>query len=92
MVNEDKIQEILTRGVERIYPSAEFLRERLLSGEKLLLYLGIDPTGTTLHLGHIIPLLKLRQFQELGHKVTLLVGDFTATIGDPTDKLAPRVK
>ena len=91
MVNEDKIQEILTRGVERIYPSAEFLRERLLSGEKLLLYLGIDPTGTTLHLGHIIPLLKLRQFQELGHKVTLLVGDFTATIGDPTDKLAPRV-
>jgi len=92
MVNEDKIQEILTRGVERIYPSAEFLRERLLSGEKLLLYLGIDPTGTTLHLGHIIPLLKLRQFQELGHKVTLLVGDFTATIGDPTDKAATRKK
>src|SRR3989338_7881158 len=91
MENDGKIQELLTRGVERIYPSAEFLEQKLRSGEKLSLYLGIDPTGPTLHLGHIIPLLKLRQFQNLGHKVILLVGDFTATIGDPTDKLAPRV-
>ncbi|KKT45120.1 MAG: Tyrosine-tRNA ligase [Parcubacteria group bacterium GW2011_GWA2_44_15] len=90
MENEDKIKELLTRGVERIYPNAEFLEQKLRSGEKLSLYLGIDPTGPTLHLGHLIPILKLLQFQNLGHKVTLLVGDFTATIGDPTDKLAPR--
>ncbi|MEK7207954.1 MAG: tyrosine--tRNA ligase [Patescibacteria group bacterium] len=86
-----KIRELLTRGVERVYPSAAALEKELKSGRRLSLYLGIDPTGPSLHLGHVIPLLKLRQFQELGHKVILLIGDFTATIGDPTDKLAPRI-
>ncbi len=85
-----KIQELLTRGVEKIYPSRDFLESALKSGKKLSLYLGIDPTGPTLHLGHAITLEKLRQFQELGHKVILLIGDFTGTVGDPTDKKATR--
>ncbi len=91
MENQDKIDEFLTRGIERIYPSKEFLRERLQSGQKLIIYYGIDPTGPTLHLGHTVPLLKLAQLQKLGHKVILLIGDFTAQIGDPTDKMATRV-
>ncbi|KKW10957.1 MAG: Tyrosine-tRNA ligase [Parcubacteria group bacterium GW2011_GWA2_49_9] len=86
------IKELLTRGVERVYPSAEFLEKKLKSGEQQTIYLGIDPTGPSLHLGHIIPILKLRQFQELGHKVILLIGDFTGMIGDPTDKAATRKK
>ena len=90
LTDNAKIRELLTRGVERIYPSAEFLEARLRNGERLSLYLGIDPTGPSLHIGHIIPLLKLRQFQELGHRVILLIGDFTGMIGDPTDKSAAR--
>jgi tyrosyl-tRNA synthetase len=62
----------------------------LRQNKKLTIYLGIDPTGPTLHLGHVIPLLKLRELQDLGHKVILLMGDFTAMIGDPTDKSATR--
>ncbi|TSC72766.1 MAG: hypothetical protein G01um101470_282, partial [Parcubacteria group bacterium Gr01-1014_70] len=89
-MKESAIKELLTRAVERIYPSAEFLESRLKNGEQLSLYLGIDPTGPTLHLGHIIPLLKLAQFQALGHKIILLIGDFTGMIGDPTDKTATR--
>lgn len=91
MENHSKIEEFLDRGVERIYPSKEFLKEKLESGQKLTMYLGIDPTGPSLHLGHSVSLLKLSDFQKLGHKAILLVGDFTATIGDPTDKMAPRV-
>ena len=84
-----KIEEFLTRGVENIYPNADFLRKKLLSGERQTMYLGIDPTGPTLHLGHAIPIKKLSEFQKLGHKVILLIGDFTAMIGDP-DKLSIR--
>ena len=62
------------------------LRQRLAEGEPLRVYLGLDPTAPDLHLGHAIPLLKLAQFQRLGHKVILLIGDFTALIGDPSDK------
>lgn len=86
MDNQEKIDELLTRGVERIYPNPEFLRSRLLSGAKLSIYFGIDPTGPALHIGHAVNLLKLRQFQDLGHKVIILYGGFTAQIGDPTGK------
>lgn len=89
--NPQKIKEILTRGVENIYPSKEKLKKILLSGKKLRIYNGIDPTGK-LHLGHSVVLKKLRQFQDLGHEVIVLIGDFTARIGDPTDKLASRKK
>ncbi len=87
-----KIEELLTRGVERIFPSRDFLEARLKEGKQLSLYLGIDPTGPDLHIGHSIQLRKLRQFQDLGHKVILLIGDFTGMIGDPTDKSATRVR
>lgn len=89
-VDSQKIEELLTRGVENIFPARDFLEERLKSGKKLTLYLGIDPTGPSLHLGHAISLMKLRQFQELGHKIIMLIGSFTAMIGDPTDKLSAR--
>jgi len=88
MSNTDK--ELLTRGINTIYPSKEFLEKKINSGEKLTIYLGIDPTGPTLHLGHAIPLKKLSDLQKAGHKVILLMGDFTAMIGDPTDKGAAR--
>ncbi len=90
MENQEIINELLTRGVERIYPSREYLQEKLSKSEKLTIYLGADPTGPTLHLGHVIPMLKLAQFQKLGHKIILLIGDFTAMIGDP-DKMSMRV-
>lgn len=90
-LSEQAIDELVSRGVERVYPSPEFLREKLVRGERLTVYLGIDPTGPTLHVGHMIPLLKLRAFQRLGHRIILLIGDFTATIGDPSDKATARV-
>jgi tyrosyl-tRNA synthetase len=92
MINTDpkKVEEFLTRGVENIYPNKDFVKKLFLSGKKLRMYLGIDPTGPTLHMGHAVQLKKLREFQELGHEVVMLIGDFTATIGDPTDKSATR--
>lgn len=83
--NSQKIEEILTRGVEDVIVKEE-LRKKLTSGKKIRLYLGIDPTGADLHLGHVVVLWKLRDFQDLGHEVVLLIGDFTARIGDPTGK------
>ena len=90
MEKEQAIDEFLERGVEHIYPNKEFLRQRLLSGDKLSMYFGIDPTGPTLHIGHAVSLLKLRAFQDLGHQVIILYGGFTAQIGDPTGKLSAR--
>jgi len=62
------------------------LRERLEEGRPLRVYLGVDPTVPDLHLGHTVPMRKLRQFQDLGHEVTFLIGTFTGLIGDPSDK------
>ncbi|OGH67924.1 MAG: tyrosine--tRNA ligase [Candidatus Magasanikbacteria bacterium RIFCSPHIGHO2_02_FULL_47_14] len=86
------IEQILTRGVAEVLPTREFLETQLQSGKQLTLYVGYDPTASSLHIGHGITLLKLRDFQQLGHKVIMLIGDFTAMIGDPTDKLATRTK
>jgi len=88
-VNEQKIDEILTRGVEDVFVR-EDLKKDLLSGRQLRIKLGIDPTGPKLHIGRAIPLRKLRQFQLLGHQIVLIIGDFTAQIGDASDKLAKR--
>lgn len=85
-----KIDEFLSRGIEMAYPNKDFIRAKMLRGERLSMYLGIDPTGPTLHLGHAIALKKMADFQALGHQAILLIGDFTATIGDPTDKMAAR--
>lgn len=89
-VDQQKVQEFVSRGLENAFPSKESLVKALSTGKRLTVYLGIDPTGPTLHMGHAIPLMKLSQLQEMGHKVILLMGDFTAMIGDPTDKAATR--
>jgi len=83
------IHEILTRGVEEIFVK-ENLEKRLLSGKRLRIKFGIDPTGKKIHLGNAIPLWKLKAFQNLGHTVVLVVGDFTAQVGDPSDKIEKR--
>jgi tyrosyl-tRNA synthetase len=86
----DQIEELLTRGVDHIYPSREALEKVLRSGKKLRLYQGFDPTGPKLHLGHAVGLRKMRQFQDLGHHVIFLIGDFTGMIGDPSGKYSER--
>ena len=85
-----KIKTLLERGVDSVYPSRAEVKQRLEAGKKMTVYLGIDPTGADIHLGHTLPLRKLKHFQDLGHQVILLVGDFTAQTGDPTDKTAVR--
>jgi len=84
-----KINELLTRGVEEIFIRKN-LEEKLKSGKQLRVKLGIDPTGPKIHIGRAIVLRKLRAFQDLGHKIVLIVGDFTARIGDSSDKLDKR--
>ena len=66
------------------------LRNKLRAGRPLRVYLGVDPTSTELHVGHFVPLQKLRRFQELGHQVGFLIGDYTATIGDPSERTSER--
>lgn len=85
------IEEMLTRGVQQILPSKNGLLD-LMEKRKIKLYQGFDPSTPSLHLGNFVGLMKLRQFQKLGHKVIFLVGDFSGMIGDPTDKLAARTK
>ncbi len=84
--DEEKIIEVLERGVANIIPGKEQLETLLRSGKKLNVYLGIDPTSTRIHLGNAVPLRRLQLFVELGHNVTFLIGDFTALIGDTSDK------
>ncbi|MBI2594467.1 tyrosine--tRNA ligase [Candidatus Curtissbacteria bacterium] len=81
--------EVLTRAVDKILPSKEGLAT-LMKKRKITIYLGIDPSNPQIHLGNAVVLRKLRQFQDLGHKVILLIGDFTGMIGDPTNKTATR--
>ncbi len=87
---EDAIDHLLLRGVANVYPTPAYLKAQLLSGKKLTIYLGIDPTAPTMHLGNAVQLKKLSEFQELGHQIILLIGDFTARIGDPTGKSSVR--
>jgi tyrosyl-tRNA synthetase len=84
------IENFLTRGVENIIPSREELEKLLWSGKVLNVYLGIDPTATKIHLGHAFPLRKLQILALLGHNVTFLIGDFTAKVGDTSDKETER--
>ncbi len=85
----DKIKELLERGTEDIMVK-EDLEKELESGKELRIKFGIDPTGPKIHIGRAIPLRKLREFQKLGHKIVLIVGDFTAQIGDASDKTEKR--
>ena len=80
---------ILTAGTAKVLNDKE-LKEKLELGRPLRIKFGVDPTAPDIHLGHTVPLEKLRQFQELGHQAILLIGDFTATVGDPTGRSTAR--
>ena len=80
---------IIKRGAEEILLEDELV-ERLKSGKKMRVKAGFDPTAPDLHLGHTVLINKLKQFQELGHEVVFLIGDFTGMIGDPTGKNVTR--
>ncbi|MDP3792884.1 MAG: tyrosine--tRNA ligase [bacterium] len=88
--DKEKTQELFTRRIEAVFPSKDEAIKKLEGGERLRVYLGIDPTGPDLHLGHTVPLLFLKQLLELGHRPVLVLGDFTARIGDPTGKETAR--
>jgi tyrosyl-tRNA synthetase len=81
--DETLIDVFLTRGVAEIYPSKEELKKKLLSGDRIRVYQGFDPSGPYLHVGHAMGIRALRILQELGHEVIFLVGDYTAKVGDP---------
>jgi tyrosyl-tRNA synthetase len=84
-----KVLEILKRGAVDLISEAE-LEKKLLSGKKLKIKFGADPTSADLHFGHSVVLTKLRAFQDLGHIVALVIGDFTAAIGDPSGRDSTR--
>ena len=92
LTDEKIINRILNKGVESILPSKEDLKNLLLSGKRLNIYQGFDPTAPTLHIGHTVGMRKLEDFRRLGHQVYFVIGDFTARIGDPSDKTSTRVK
>lgn len=89
VTDEQVISDTLTRGVSEVIVK-ESLEKKLRSGKQLRVKLGIDPTSPDLHIGRAVPLLKLRDFQQMGHQIVLIVGDFTAVIGDTSDKEAER--
>ncbi|HEX9803818.1 MAG TPA: tyrosine--tRNA ligase, partial [Gammaproteobacteria bacterium] len=89
MATLDEALALIKRGAEEILVEEE-LKAKLKEGRPLRIKAGFDPTAPDLHLGHTVLINKLRQFQELGHEVMFLIGDFTAMIGDPTGKSATR--
>jgi tyrosyl-tRNA synthetase len=92
VTDEKLVDELLNRGVEIVYPDKKSLKTLLMSGKRIKLYCGFDPSAPALHIGNAIALNKLSQFQDFGHEVIFLIGDFTGMIGDPTDKSAARKK
>jgi len=89
MATVEESLKIIKRGVEEVLPE-DTLVKKLESGRKLRIKAGFDPTAPDLHLGHTVLINKLKQFQDLGHEVLFLIGDFTGMIGDPTGKSATR--
>ncbi len=87
---EEKAASALKRRVQNLFPDEKSVLSRLAGDEKLTVYWGVDPTGTEIHLGHTVQLLLLKELALLGHDIVLLIGDFTARIGDPTGKNAVR--
>ena len=99
MVDKSMLPKWLSRGIEEYFPVqnldqnfAEIIHHANKNNKKLRVKLGIDPTGTDIHLGHSILFKKLRAFQDNGHIAVLIIGDFTAQIGDPTGKNKTRVQ
>ena len=89
MLSPEEQLHILESGVDSIVPRAALL-DKLKKGEPLNIKLGVDPTAPDIHIGHAVPLRKLRAFQDLGHRVTLIIGDGTALIGDPSGRNSTR--
>jgi len=89
MTDVKQALELIARGTEEII-KVEDLQKKLESGKTLQIKVGFDPTAPDLHIGHTVVINKMRQFQDLGHEVTFLIGDFTGMIGDPTGKSATR--
>ena len=89
MLSAEEQLHIIASGVDRIVPESALL-EKLKRGTPLNVKLGVDPTAPDIHIGHAVPLRKLRQFQDLGHQVTLIIGDGTALIGDPSGRNSTR--
>jgi tyrosyl-tRNA synthetase len=89
MSPSQEILDLITKGVSCVI-DREHLLKQLTSGKKLRIKFGIDPTGTSVHIGHAVPILKLRAFQQLGHQIVLIIGDSTAQVGDTSDKNAER--
>jgi len=89
MDEKQKLEDFLTRGVTNIIDDND-LRQKLFSGKKLRVKLGIDPTGPNIHLGRAITFWKLKILQDLGHTIVFIIGDFTAQVGDPSDKTEER--
>ncbi len=95
MLSVDEQIRVIRRGVEQIVPEAELrqkLERSLKTGKPLRVKYGIDPTGIDVHLGHTVPLRKLRQFQELGHQAVLILGNYTALVGDPSGRDQTRTR
>ncbi len=91
ITDKNRIDEIFARGtVVEVLPSKEEFIRRLMSGTSIRIYIGVDPTGVAIHLGHAKNLFFLEELRQLGHEVIFLFGDFTARIGDPSDKKATR--
>jgi len=86
----DKINELLRRRVDSVYPTKKTLEKVLRSGKKIKVYLGIDPTAIRLHLGHTVPLRTLQSFADLGHEAILLFGTGTVLVGDPSERATGR--
>ena len=89
MLSPEEQLHIISSGAAQIVPESALL-EKLKRGKPLNIKLGVDPTAPDIHLGHAVPLRKLRQFQDLGHEVTLIIGDGTALIGDPSGRNSTR--
>src|SRR6478752_4318126 len=91
----DEQLSIISRGTEKIVPEEELadkLTKSRETGVPLRVKYGIDPTGIDVHLGHTVPLRKLRQFQELGHQAVIIIGNYTALVGDPSGRDQARSK
>ena len=89
MINIDEQIKIISKGVDEIIGLDE-LKEKLDKNKSLTVKLGLDPSAPDIHLGHTVVLRKLRQLQDLGHNIVIIIGDFTGKIGDPTGKSKAR--
>src|SRR6476646_4859539 len=86
---------VIRRGVEKIVPENELaprLEQSVKTGKPLRIKYGIDPTGIDVHLGHTVPLRKIRQFQDLGHQAVIIIGNYTALVGDPSGRDQTRAR